>query len=114
MGGVTPVGQTAAIDPFLTASPSTGLLTGQGEHGLSHPTFKAVVVHELLEQFGIIRGTSRETEVNRADSMAGEVELWAGRLPPVSEIVGQPERVVRRVEHARGTRRAAGRDRTGR
>ena len=34
--------------------PSTGLLTGQGEHGLSHPTLEAVVVHELLEQFGII------------------------------------------------------------
>ena len=34
--------------------PLTGLLTGQGEHGLSHPTLEAVVVHELLEQFGII------------------------------------------------------------
>ena len=33
---------------------STGLLTGQAEHGLGHPTLEAVVVHELLEQFGII------------------------------------------------------------
>ena len=40
----------------LVAPPcaSIGLLTGQGEHGLSHPTLEAVVVHELLEQFGII------------------------------------------------------------
>ena len=44
-------GQHWGIPP---GQPSTSLLTGQGEHGLSHPTLEAVVVHELLEQFGII------------------------------------------------------------
>ena len=49
----------------------------------------------------------RETEVNRADSMAGEVELWAGRLPPVPSAVGQPEQGIRQIGAILHARRGA-------
>ena len=75
MGGVAPVGQTVAIDPFLTASQSTGLLTGQGEHGLSHPTLEAVVVHELLEQFGIILDERRHDTSERLAVLNASIVL---------------------------------------
>ena len=93
MGGVAPVGQTAAIDPFLTASPSTGLLTGQGEHGLSHPTLEAVVVHELLEQFGIILDERRHDTSERLAVLNASIVL-IGVLASVLErrVLGNSKR----------------------
>ena len=93
MGGVAPVGQTAAIDPFLTASPSTGLLTGQGEHGLSHPTLEAVVVHELLEQFGIILDERRHDTRERLAVLNASIVL-IGVLASVLErsVLGDSKR----------------------
>ena len=55
--------------------PSTGLLTGQGEHGLSHPTLEAVVVHELLEQFGIILDERRHDTSERLAVLNASIVL---------------------------------------